>query len=240
MYTLNDMKVKLLNPEEVKHFIYNHGVIACICYDTPEKFAEKVGLSCLREGHTSGSRGDFFKFEIECPRYCADQIMRHEQGVFKNCQSQRYVDMDNDFSIYVPPQVENNSLLSLTYKKYEDQCREQYKEIRQVMNGLDITGEQANDLMRTMLPIGVKCKIRVGFTIEALIHFMHKRLCVRADAPIRKVAQLMAEEVLKVEPRYEEFLVPQCKSSGWCPEKHGCKAYPSKEDLNKLIQERKE
>ena len=240
MYTLNDMKVKLLNPEEVKHFIYNHGVIACICYDTPEKFAEKVGLSCLREGHTSGSRGDFFKFEIECPRYCADQIMRHEQGVFKNCQSQRYVDMDNDFSIYVPPQVENNSLLSLTYKKYEDQCREQYKEIRQVMNGLDITGEQANDLMRTMLPIGVKCKIRVGFTIEALIHFMHKRLCVRADAPIRKVAQLMAEEVLKVEPRYEEFLVPQCKSSGWCPEKHGCKAYPSKEELNKLIQERKE
>ena len=240
MYTLNDMKVKLLNPEEVKHFIYNHGVIACICYDTPEKFAEKVGLSCLREGHTSGSRGDFFKFEIECPRYCADQIMRHEQGVFKNCQSQRYVDMDNDFSIYVPPQIENNSLLSLTYKKYEDQCREQYKEIRQVMNGLDITGEQANDLMRTMLPIGVKCKIRVGFTIEALIHFMHKRLCVRADAPIRKVAQLMAEEVLKVEPRYEEFLVPQCKSSGWCPEKHGCKAYPSKEELNKLIQERKE
>ena len=240
MYTLNDIKVELLNPEEVKHFIYNHGVIACICYDTPEKFAEKVGLSCLREGHTSGSRGDFFKFEIECPRYCADQIMRHEQGVFKNCQSQRYVDMDNDFSIYVPPQIENNSLLSLTYKKYEDQCREQYKEIRQVMNGLDITGEQANDLMRTMLPIGVKCKIRVGFTIEALIHFMHKRLCVRADAPIRKVAQLMAEEVLKVEPRYEEFLVPQCKSSGWCPEKHGCKAYPSKEELNKLIQERKE
>ena len=236
MYTLNDMKVKLLNPEEVKHFIYNHGVIACICYDTPEKFAEKVGLSCLREGHTSGSRGDFFKFEIECPRYCADQIMRHEQGVFKNCQSQRYVDMDNDFSIYVPPQVENNSLLSLTYKKYEDQCREQYKEIRQVMNGLDITGEQANDLMRTMLPIGVKCKIRVGFTIEALIHFMHKRLCVRADAPIRKVAQLMAEEVLKVEPRYEEFLVPQCKSSGWCPEKHGCKAYPSKEEMFELIE----
>ena len=240
MYTLNDIKVELLNPEEVKHFIYNHGVIACICYDTPEKFAEKVGLSCLKEGHTSGSRGDFFKFEIECPRYCADQIMRHEQGVFKNCQSQRYVDMDNDFSIYVPPQVENNSLLSLTYKKYEDQCREQYKEIRQVMNGLDITGEQANDLMRTMLPIGVKCKIRIGFTIEALIHFMHKRLCVRADAPIRKVAQLMTEEVLKVEPRYEEFLVPQCKSLMYCPEEHGCKAYPSKEDLNKLIQERKE
>ena len=236
MYTLNDIKVELLNPEEVKHFIYNHGVIACICYDTPEKFAEKVGLSCLKEGHTSGSRGDFFKFEIECPRYCADQIMRHEKGVFKNCQSQRYVDMDNDFSIYVPPQIENNSLLSLTYKKYEDQCREQYKEIRQVMNGLDITGEQANDLMRTMLPIGVKCKIRVGFTIEALIHFMHKRLCVRADAPIRKVAQLMTEEVLKVEPRYEEFLVPQCKSLMYCPEKHGCKAYPSKEELEELIE----
>ena len=64
MYELKDIKVTLLNPEEVKHFIHNHGVIACICYGTDERFAEKVGLNCLRSGHTSGSRGDFFKFEI--------------------------------------------------------------------------------------------------------------------------------------------------------------------------------
>ena len=235
MYTVNDIKVTLLNPNEVKKFIYNHGVIACVCYDTDEKYAEKVGLSCLKEGHTSGSRGDYFKFEIECPRYCADQIMRHEQGVFKNCQSQRYVDMDDDFSIYAPPQVMNDEVLKTLYEEYEWQCKAHYKITRIEMDARNIKGEKANDLMRTMLPIGVKCKLRIGFTIEGLIHFMHKRLCVRADLPIRKVAQLMREEVLKIEPRYESLLVPQCESLLYCPEKHGCGRCEKKDFVQSAI-----
>lgn len=240
MYTIDDIKVKLLNPDDVTNFIKNHGIIACICYNTPEKYAERVGLSCLNEGHTSGSRGDFFKFEIECPRYCADQIVRHEQGVFKNMQSQRYVDMDDNFSIYIPPQVANDETFREYYQAFEDDCKKRYDQIRMLMNVKQITGEQANDLMRTMLPIGVMTKLRIGFDIEALIHFMHKRLCVRADAPIRKVAQLMKEEVLKVEPRYQNLLVPQCQSMLYCPEKHGCKAYPSKQELEELIKQGKE
>jgi thymidylate synthase ThyX len=108
------------------------------------------------------------------------------------------------------------------------------------MNEQGITGEKANDLMRTMLPIGVQCNLTMGFTIEALIHFMHKRLCVRADAPIRKVAQLMKQAVLEVEPRYEELLVPQCQANMYCPEKHSCGAYPSKQEIQELIQLGKE
>ena len=234
MYTIDDIKVVLLNPVQVENFIKNHGLIACVCYNTDEAYAEKVGLSCLKEGHTSGSRGDFFKFEIECPRYTADQIMRHEQGVFKNCQSQRYVDMDN-FSIYAPPQVMQDNTLKILYEVYETQCKEHYQVCRLEMQNRGINGEKANDLMRTMLPIGVKCKLRIGFTIEALIHFMHKRLCVRADAPIRKVAQLMRDAVLEVEPRYKGLLVPQCKQLMYCPEKHGCKAYPSRKEVEEII-----
>ena len=64
MYTINDIKVTLLNKEEVKQFIKKHGEVACICYDTDEKYAEKVGLSCMKEGHTSGSRGNYFIFEM--------------------------------------------------------------------------------------------------------------------------------------------------------------------------------
>ena len=70
---------------------------------------------------------------------------------------------------------------------------------------------------------------------RALIHFMNKRLCLRADAPIRKVAMEMREAVLEAEPRYAEFLVPQCKSLMYCPEKHGCGAYPNKEELKRII-----
>ena len=237
MYEIKDIKVTLLNPDEVKNFIYNHGVIACICYNTDEKYAERVGLNCLRSGHTSGSRGDFFKFEIECPRFTADQIMRHEQGVFKNCQSQRYVDMDN-FDCYISPKVAADAELKAIYEQFEISTREWYQVLRCEMEQRGITGEKANDLMRTLLPIGVPTKLRIGFDIEALIHFMHKRLCTRADEPIRQVAMLMRKEVLAVEPRYSEFLVPQCQALMYCPEKHGsCGAYPSKEELRKLIKE---
>ena len=235
MYTIDDIKVTLLNAEEVKDFIRRHGEVACVCYNTDEKYAEKVGKSCMIEGHMSGSRGDFFKFEIECPRFTIDQIVRHEQGVFKNVQSQRYVDMDDDFSIYVPPKVVNNPMLVEQYIQYEEMCKTQYKVNRACFNDLNITGEQANDLMRTMLPIGVKSKVRIGFTLEALIHFMHKRLCVRADEPIRRVAKLMKEEVLKVQPEYAELLVPQCEDMMYCPEKHTCGRYPSKKELKTII-----
>lgn len=235
MYTIDDIKVTLLNAEEVKDFIKRHGEVACVCYNTNEKYAEKVGKSCMIEGHMSGSRGDFFKFEIECPRFTIDQIVRHEQGVFKNVQSQRYVDMDDDFSIYVPPKVVNNPMLVEQYIQYEEMCKSQYKVNRACFNDLNITGEQANDLMRTMLPIGVKSKVRIGFTLEALIHFMHKRLCVRADEPIRRVAKLMKEEVLKVQPEYAELLVPQCEDMMYCPEKHTCGRYPSKKELKTII-----
>ena len=240
MYSIDDIKVELLNPEEVKNFIKNHGIFACQCYCTPEKYAERVGLSCLKEGHTSGSRSDMFKFRICCPRFTADQIMRHSVGTAINCQSQRYVDMDDNFSIYVPPQVANDETLREYYQAFEDDCKKRYDQIRMLMNVKQITGEKANDLMRTMLPIGVQCNLTMGFTIEALMNFMHKRLCTRADLPIRKVAQLMKQEVLKVEPRYEEFLVPQCKAMMYCPEKHSCGMCISKEELKNLINNNKE
>lgn len=236
MYTINNIKVTLLNADEVKSFIKNHGEVACVCYNTNEKYAEKVGLSCMKDGHMSGSRGDYFKFEIEAPRFTIDQLVRHEAGVFKNVQSQRYVDMDDNFSIYVPPKVEKDERLLEQYIQYEEMCKARYKVNRACFEDLGITGEQANDLMRTLLPIGVMSKVRIGFTLEGLIHFMQKRLCTRADLPIRKVAQLMREEVLKVQPLYEDLLVPQCESLMYCPEKSSCKKYPTREEVESVLQ----
>lgn len=235
MYTVDDIRVDLLNPEEVGDYIRRHGQVACVCYATDEKFAEKVGLACMNDGHFSGSRGDFIKFEIECPRYTADQIARHSVGVFLNMQSQRYVDMDDSFSIYVPSEVMLNETLRKKYEEYEEMCKARYKVNRACFEDLGIEGEEANDLMRTMLPIGVKTKLRIGFTLEALVHFMHKRLCVRADDPIRVVAQKMAEEVIKVQPKYEELLVPQCKAIGYCPEKHGCGRHMTRKEFDEVI-----
>jgi thymidylate synthase (FAD) len=146
--------------------------------------------------------------------------------------------MDN-FDCYISPTVAGDPELKDIYEQFEVSTREWYQAIRCEMELRGISGEQANDLMRTLLPIGVPTKLRIGFDIEALIHFMHKRLCLRADQPIRQVATLMRKEVLSVEPRYAEFLVPQCQSLMYCPEKHGgCGAYPSKEELKKILRER--
>ena len=234
MYSIDDIKVTLLNKEEVKNFIKQHGEIATVCYNTNEKYAEKVGLSCLASGHLSGSRGDFFKFEIECPRYTADQIFRHEVGVFKNCESQRYVDM-NKIEVYVSPRVMKDSDLRYHYKHYEELINTYYKGI--INDAEHLFPGKINDLVRTLLPIGVKTKLRIGFTLEALINFCGKRLCMRADEVIRRVAILMRDEVLSVEPRYEEYLKVQCESMLFCPEKESCGYKPKKEELEKLYKD---
>ena len=58
------MKVEIINKEQVEQLMSIFAETACICYDTDKKYAERVGLSCMREGHMSGSRGNYFLFEI--------------------------------------------------------------------------------------------------------------------------------------------------------------------------------
>ena len=234
MYSIDDIKVTLINKDEVKEFIKKHGEVATVCYNTPIKYAEKVGLSCLNSGHLSGSRGNYFLFEIECPRYTADQIMRHEVGVFKNCQSQRYVDIDK-IEIYVSPRVMKDSDLRYHYKHYEELINTYYKGI--INDASKLFPGKINDLVRTLLPIGVKCTLRIGFTLEALINFCGKRLCMRADEVIRRVAILMRDEVLSVEPRYSDYLKIQCESMLFCPEKETCGYKPKKDDLEKIYKD---
>ena len=92
MLTKQDFKVELINAEEVKNFVKQHGEVACICYATDPKYAERVGKNVLQTGHFSGSRGDYFKFKFtNVPRALVDQSVRHDVGTFKNVQSQRYV-----------------------------------------------------------------------------------------------------------------------------------------------------
>ena len=64
---------------------------------------------------------------------------------------------------------------------------------------------------------------------------MNYILYFKADEPISRVAKLMKEEVLKVQPEYAELLVPQCEDMMYCPEKHTCGRYPSKKELKTII-----
>lgn len=233
-----DIEVRLVNGDAVKNFITEHGKFACVCYATDTKYASNVGKSVLKDGHFSGSRADFFKFEITLvPRYTCDQIVRHEQGCIKNVQSQRYVSM-SDFKMYASDIIMKDPELVQELENHVKETRERYNRMQSILKEKypKAKNEWINDQIRTILPIGCETKLNVAFSLEGLIHFCNVRLCKRADKPIQEVAKLFRSEVLAVAPIYEPYLVPQCERDLYCKEKHGCGAYPSKEELERLIQ----
>lgn len=236
MFTKEAFSVTLTNKEEVKNFVKNHGEFACICYDTDKKYAKKVGQSVLESGHLSGSRADYFKFEIKyVPRYTVDQAVRHDIGVVKNVQSQRYVDMA-DFNIFTTDLIDKDLYLRSEIMEHEKMTQDRYKRMKKYLEKeYNLTGEKANDQIRAILPIGCESSFNFALNIEALTHFANVRLCNRADAPIRKLAQLMVKEVLAVAPIYIDILVPKCERDLYCSESNCCGKALKKEDLIDII-----
>ena len=225
MFTLNDFKVRLVNREEVKSFIKRHGEFAAVCYNTNTKYAEKVGEKCLESGHLSGSRHLYMVFEIKnVPRSAVDQLVRHTQGFVTNVQSLRYCNKDGKISLYASPEIAKDIYLTQSLINYEAQVQANYNYFQINLKNENYTNEQANEIARTVIPIGVATECNVAVNLECLIHLANVRLCNRAELPIRTIVKEMVRQVVEVEPRYKPFLVPNCKKLGYCPEgDHSCK-----------------
>jgi thymidylate synthase (FAD) len=230
------MKVTLLNPEETRELFKHFGEVASVCYDSyPENYA-RLGKNCMYTGHFSGSRGEYIKFRIDdCPRFTIDQAVRHEQGVFKNVQSFRYVNKDN-FAYEIPSDITDNEALVNKYIAFMENVVYLYTEIQSYVLSKGKSQERANEQARYILPISTHGSFVIGFTLEALTHFMNMRLCTRAEDKIHELALLMKEETLKVLPELEKRLVPNCVNLLWCPEgRKSCGAYPTKKEVKELI-----
>ena len=225
MFTLKDFKVELKNPEEVKEFVKRHGEFAAVCYNTPKEKAEAVGVHCLKSGHFSGSRHLHFVFELRnVPRSAVDQLVRHTQGFVTNVQSLRYCNKDEKISLYASPEIEKDIYLTQALHNYEAQAQANYHYFQNSMKNDGYTNEQANEIARTVIPIGVATECNVAVNLECLIHLANVRLCNRAELPIRTIVKEMVRQVVEVEPRYKPFLVPNCEKLGYCPEgDHSCK-----------------
>ena len=231
------MKVELLNKDEVKELFKHFGRTACVCYDTKTNTPEKIGKHCMRSGHFSGSRSRYFEFLItEIPRFCVDQAVRHETGVCKNVQSFRYVDK-NSFAYEVPVEIVDNKELLEKYHNHMKNTIDIYSEIQDYVFNKTNIHERANEQARYVLPMSTHSAFVYCLDIEALIHLMNKRLCVRTEDVFRKLAEMIKEEVLKVLPELEDYLVPQCEALLWCPEGNGCGRYPTKNKLKEKIKE---
>lgn len=224
MFTINDFKVRLVNGEEVKNFVKRHGEFSKVCYDTPKEKAEKVGEHCLESGHLSGSRHLYIVFELEnVPRSLIDQLVRHEQGVVKNVQSLRYCNKDGKVSLYAAPEILNDAYLVHELDLFESGVQNRYDLIQATLKDSGITGERANEIARTVLPIGIATECSFAVNLEGLIHLANVRLCNRAELPIRTIVKEMVRQVVAIEPRYKPYLVPNCKKLGYCPEGKDCK-----------------
>ena len=229
------IKVEIINKEEIKNIYKNWGEFACECYNTPIKYAEKVGKSCFNSGHYSGSRTEYIKFKITgISRSCSLQLNRHKIGVVLNQQSQRYVDMNNvDFVI--PPQVEKIPEAKELYLELVKNSKETYEEIQKLLRDNGRTKEQSNEDARFCLLESCETSGTWGFTLEALEHFMNMRLCTRSQWEIRQLANEMRKAILEVLPELKDKLVPMCEKMLYCTEDKCCGRKPKKEDLLELI-----
>lgn len=235
------MKVTLLNKEQVKDFYKTWGLFACKCYNTNPKFAEKVGKSCHKTRHYSGSRSFYFNFLIEdVPRSAMDQLARHEQGVVKNIQSQRYTD-SSDLGWYVPKVIQKHpNLLEAWTNGFESDSADYQYIVEQLEKLEGFTGEKAREVARGRVGMDIYSSATFGFTIEALEHFMHKRLCFRSQEAIRELAKLIKAEIVAVLPELADHLVAECFAIGYCNEnKMQCKELkdsmiPTKEQFDKI------
>lgn len=232
------MKVTILNPEETTRLFEYWGKASCVCYDTVTNTPEKVGRGCMNSGHFSGSRGRYILFKVEgCPRFCIDQAVRHEDGVMKNVQSFRYVSKDS-FAYEVPSEITDNEVLLSKYHAHMMKTMELYTEIQEYVFGKTNSHERANEQARHVLPISTHADFVIGMTVEALIHFANVRLCVRAEDKIRELALAMKRVTIELLPELNDKLVPNCQALLWCPESHAsCGAYPTKNQLKKMIAE---
>ena len=230
------MKVTLLNPEETKDIFHWWGMASKVCYATETDEPEKIGKHCMYSGHFSGSRARYILFQIdECPRFTIDQAVRHENGVMKNVQSFRYVDKDC-FAYSIPEEIKSNELLVKKYVEHMQSTANLYEEIQSYIYENTGSQERANESARYVLPMATHSSFVFGLTIEALIHFMNMRLCIRAEDKIRELAVLMKEATIEVLPELKSRLVSKCQWYLWCDEgKKSCGAYPTRQKLKEKL-----
>jgi len=262
------LEAKILNPEVLKSLSHNHGVFACTCYNTPEKHADRVGKSCEAsgvDGHMSGSRCEYIKFRLtNIDRGTAEQFMRHEIGVsvpfeemdnysfadyselvvdvspdqiVKNMGSFRYIDKDG-FTYTTPREIEDNRRAKLEYDTLMTSIDNIRGRIQQTLEDGGVDKRRAVECANFVLPRATENTLTIGFTPEALIHFMHKRLCTRAQPEIRKQAIAMKMAVAEINPEFAKELVPHCEHLLWCPEGNmSCGRRPTKKQLDEFIGE---
>lgn len=260
------MKITILNPQVLQSLFKEWGTFSRICYQSPKGKEAVIGKHCFKSGHYSGSRSIYIKFLIEdIDRGTAEQMMRTDIGqtrdpeeadnwnfshrlethtdinptsIVKNCLSFRYVD-ETGFTYYTPPVIEKNIKAKAIYEEVMRTIDEGRSKIKQALIDSGVDEHKATEDANFVLPRATTTSLCIGFTVEALLQFCHKRLCTRAQEGIREVAKAMKQAIAEYCPLLAEELVPQCDYLLYCPEAKGCGRAPSKETARALLKQQK-
>ena len=79
------------------------------------------------------------------------------------------------------------------------------------------------EISREDLPQGQMVTHVLSINAQELMFFMRKRLCAQADPKMRKLANMIKQAVLEVNPEFEGLLVPMCVYRNYyCTEMFPC------------------
>lgn len=222
------MEVKLIShtpePEKVV------AAAARLCYSpksaveiTDDFSDEQVGafLDKLMEmGHDSPFEHASFTFAIDgVSRALSHQLVRHRIGASFSQKSQRYV-KEKDFQYQTPPGIRRNPEALALFQQAMTSSGDYYDRLLEM-------GVPAEDA-RYVLPNAATTNLVVTMNARSLHHFFRLRCCVRAQAEIRELANLMLAEVKAVAPRLFSKAGASCDTYGICFEgKMSCGKAPT-------------
>jgi thymidylate synthase (FAD) len=172
---------------------------------------QKLISGVIESGHGSTIEHVVFTFGISgVSRTLSHQLVRHRAGVAFDQQSQRYV-------TYKGPAT----MLPATIEEAEPDIRARYES--QVEGALDLYGDLVEagipgEDARFVFPNATRTNLVMTTNLRALIHMSGLRLCTMAQWEIRRLFQLIRQEIFQVSPFLGSFLAPKCVPLGYCDE----------------------
>lgn len=213
------MLVKLIRatPEPV----YVAGLAAMVCrnpkdavglateYGIPRAAMENLCKICVKSGHMSVVEHVSYTFLIDgISRACSHQLVRHRLASFTQA-SQRHVEPGGF--------VEPPNLSPLQSSVWHRTIRGIVAAHNELLN-MCVPMEDA----RSVLPNATTTTIIMTMNARELAHFLELRLCNKAQAEIRELAQKIHELAVHHFPLLFEHVGPPCFMTGECRESKPC------------------
>lgn len=173
---------------------------------------EKVIFKALDAGHLSISEHCNINILIEgVSRALTHQLVRHRHCTFSQ-QSQRYCKMDKYkcFDYIEPDTIAKNIVL-------RNKFRQEMYNLSELYNILIENGIQPEDA-RAVLPNACSTNIMITCNLHELMHICNERLCTCAQKEIRTLILNIKNQVIKMIPWMNKYLVPKCELLGYCNE----------------------